>query len=299
MVAMKVDAMKFATALAFSDPAQYLPLAKASEEAGVWGLACSDHILQPKVIESPYPYTEDGAPRFEAFTPWMDPWVTIGAMSSVTTNLRFFTNVYVLGLRNVFVTAKQVSTAAVLSHGRVSLGIGLGWMEEEFRLTERPFERRGKRVDEMVEILRGVWSADGEWFAFDGEFHTIPEMEMSPQPPTEVPIYVGGISDFAMKRAARIGDGWISDLQPKAELAASISKIEQYRTEYGTSDKPFEYICSCSDEMGVDGYRRLADVGVTCVLTMPWVFTHGFTEDLQSRIDGTRAFGEDIIAKMA
>jgi probable F420-dependent oxidoreductase len=284
--------------MAFSDPSHYVPLAVASEEAGLWGLAVSDHVLQPKVINSPYPYTKDNAPRFTPFTPWVDPWVSIGAMSAVTERIRFFTNVYVLGLRNVFITAKQVSTASVFSNGRVSLGIGLGWMEEEFDLTERPFAKRGRRIDEMVDILRGVWGADGEWFSYHGEFHEIPEMEMSPRPPEPIPVYVGGISDFALRRAARIGDGWISDLQPRAELARQIAQINAYREEYHRADIPFEFICSCSDVRGVDGYRQLEADGVTCLLTMPWVYTHGFTEDLSARIEGTQAFGENVIAQM-
>lgn len=290
--------MKFATALAFSEPDHYVPLAKASEEAGIWGLAVSDHVLQPKEINSPYPYTEDNAPRFTPFTPWMDPWVSVGAMATVTSEIRFFTNVFVLGLRNVFITAKQVSTASVLSGGRVSLGIGLGWMEEEFELTERPFARRGRRIDEMVDILRGVWGANGEWFSYDGEFHQIPDMEMSPTPTEPIPIYVGGISDFALRRAARLGDGWISDLQPRAELARQIGQINAYREEYGRADEPFEFICSCSDVRGVEGYQQLESDGVTCLLTMPWVYTHGFTEDLHARLEGTLAFGENVVSQM-
>lgn len=291
--------MKFATALAFSPPDHYVPLAKASDDAGMWGLACSDHLVQPKTISSPYPYTTDGRPRFQPFTPWMDPWVTVGAMAAATSRLHFFTNVYVLGLRNVFVTAKTVATASVLSGGRVGLGIGLGWMAEEFELAERPFAQRGRRVDEMVEILRGLWAADGEWFSYDGEFHRIPPVEMSPAPPAPVPIYVGGVSDFALRRAARLGDGWISDLQSKAELAETIKRLNGFREEYGTADRPFECICSCSDVNDMDGYQALAEAGVTCLLTMPWFYSHGMTKDLGARIEGTLAFGEDVVAPLS
>ena len=131
--------MKFAASLAFSDPTHYCELARAAEESGWDALVLSDHVVHPEKIETPYPYTADGAPRWQAPAPWPDPWVSVGAMAAVTQRIRFLTGIYVLPLRNPFLVAKAVGTAAVLSGDRVSLGIGVGWMKEEFDLLEQDF----------------------------------------------------------------------------------------------------------------------------------------------------------------
>ncbi len=131
--------MRFSIGLAFSPAAHYVPLARAADEAGFHAVAVSDHVVNVETLRTPYPYTADGSRRWQPFTPWLDPWVAIGAMAAVTTRLRFFTNVYVLPMRNPFLVAKAVSTAAVLSGNRVTLGIGMGWCQEEFELMEQPF----------------------------------------------------------------------------------------------------------------------------------------------------------------
>src|SRR5689334_2706744 len=183
--------MKFCFAMSFSPLEEYLPLAKAADECGWHAVTCSDHVVNPKEISSPYPYTADGTRRWEPFTPWPDCWVAIGAMAGATEQLHFFTNVYVLPMRPPFVIAKEVATAAVMSNNRVALGIGMGWMEEEFELLEQPFARRGKRADEMLDVMRKLWG--GGWVEHHGEFYDFEALEMSPAPSAPVPVYVGGI----------------------------------------------------------------------------------------------------------
>ena len=142
--------MKFVTSLAFSDPTQLCDLARAADEAGWDGLVVSDHVVHPEKIATPYPYTKDGAPRWQAPAPWPDPWVAIGAMAAVTRRVRFLTGIYVLPMRNPFNVAKAVGTAAVLSGDRVTLGVGVGWMREEFaaaRATLRAARRAHGRDD--------------------------------------------------------------------------------------------------------------------------------------------------------
>jgi probable F420-dependent oxidoreductase len=286
--------MKFTFALSMSPLEQFVPLAKVADEHGWHAVACSDHVVNPEVMHSIYPYTEDGGRRWEPFTAWPDCWVAIGAMAAATTNLRFFTNVYVLPMRNPFAVAKTVGTAAVMSGNRVSLGIGMGWMEDEFNLLEQPFKRRGKRADEMLDVLRTLWS--GGWVEHHGEFYDFDSLEMSPTPTEPIPVYVGGVSEPALRRAAR-NDGWVSDIHTTEELAEIRTKLDGYRREYGREDKDFAMIASCSDAFDYDGYRRLEDVGVTHLLTMPWVFYAGFTDDLQPRIDGIKRFTDDILSR--
>ncbi|MDB3856323.1 LLM class flavin-dependent oxidoreductase, partial [Halieaceae bacterium] len=110
---------------------------------------------------------------------------------------------------------------------------------------------------------------------------------------------VGGISDAAHRRAARIGDGWLSDLQTSDEIIETVQKIQQYRKEYGRDHLPFEVMASASDAYDLDGYKKLEDNGITHVLTMPWPFYHGETEELEKKIDGTKRFADDVLAKMS
>ena len=287
--------MRFSIATAFAPPEHYVPLARAADAAGYHAMAVSDHVINLETLSSPYPYTADGSRRWEMHTPWLDPWVAIGAMAAATERLRFFTNVYVLPLRNPFVVAKAVATAAVMSGNRVSLGIGMGWCEEEFDLLEQPFRRRGRRADEMLELLLALWS--GEVIEHHGEFYDIPRLEMNPAVTEPVPVYVGGMSDAALRRAAH-HDGWVSDLMTSEQLGDSWRRIEQYRREAGTADRPFAVVGSASDVSDVDGYRRLTELGVTDLLTLPWVFYSGYTDDLSKKIDGINHFAEDVLARV-
>ena len=287
--------MNFVVSAAFNHPDHLLALAVTAEECGFSAMSFPDHVVHPERIDTPYPYTEDGSRRWEAFTPWVDPWVAISACAAVTTRLRFTNNVFVLGMRNPFLVAKAVSTAAVLSKGRITLTIGVGWSNIEYQLMQQDFRTRGKRTDEMIEVLRKLWT--GEMVEHTGRFYPFERLEMNPTPPERIPIWVGGISDPALRRAAR-NDGWLSDLQSSDEIAACIAKVRRYRAEQGQSDEPFDVMASASDAFTLDGYRRLGDAGVTHILTLPWIFTHGDTLDLGEKRDGMRRFAAAVIAKL-
>jgi len=287
--------VKFVLSAAFNAPEHLADLAVAAEECGFAAMAFPDHVVHPEVLDTPYPYTADGSRRWSAFTPWVDPWVAIGACAARTTRLRFTNNVFVLAMRNPFLAAKAIATAAVLSGGRVVLTVGVGWSKIEYTLAGQDFHTRGRRTDEMIEILRKLWS--GEMVEHRGQDYAFPRLEMNPPPPAPIPIWVGGISDAALRRAARY-DGWLSDLQTSAEIAACIERVRRHRAERGRAGEPFAVMASASDAFTLDGYRRLADAGVTHVLTLPWVFTHGDTRDLEKKKDGMRRFADDVIARM-
>jgi probable F420-dependent oxidoreductase len=287
--------VRFSIATAYIDPSELTAIARAADERGYHAMTVADHVVNLAELTTEYPYTEDGKRRWEPFTPWVDPWVTIGAMGAVTERLRFFTNVYVLPMRDPFTVAKMVATASALTGGRVGLGVGMGWCEEEFDLLGEPFRKRGKRADEMLALLAELWS-DG-WTEHHGEFYDVPRLEMTPTPPSPVPIYVGGMSDAALRRAAR-HDGWISDLISTAEAADLRQRIEDERERLGRTDVDFSMIASLNDAVGLDDYRRAADVGVTDVLTMPWAFYGGFGLDLQGKLDGLHRFADDVLAKL-
>lgn len=288
--------MEFGISVAFSDPTHLGPMARAAEQAGFARVALSDHVVHPRHIRTPYPYTADGTPRWPPFTGWLDPWVAIASMAALTDRLRFFTSVYVLPMRNPFLVAKTVGSAAVLSGGRVELGIGAGWMEDEFELMQQPFSGRGRRMDEMIEVLRLIWS--GGWVAHSGDHFEFDELEMSPVPERPIPIFVGGFSAPALRRAAAIADGWISDLHTSVELGALIARVKELRADGPRADDPFEILVTCSDAYDVAGYRRVADLGATHLTTMPWLFYGADPGVLQQKLDGIARFGDDVIAKM-
>jgi probable F420-dependent oxidoreductase len=288
--------MKFIVSTAFSDPAHYLPIATKADACGWDYVTISDHVAHPAVIASKYPYTEDGSLRWEEDTPWPDPWVAIGAMAGVTERIRFVTNIFVLPMRNPLLAAKSIGTAAVLSGDRVSLGVGVGWMKEEFELAGQDFHTRGKRTDEMIEIMRKLWT--GERVEHHGRHYDFGPVRMLPAPAAPVPIYVGGLSEAALRRTARLGDGWVSDLHSTEEFREIIGRLRQYREECGRGSEPLDVIAACTDAFDVDGYRRLEEIGVTHLQTQPWIFYSGKTERLEDKLDGLARFSDEIVAKL-
>ena len=289
--------MKFIVALAFAPVDHLGELARVADACGYDAVSLSDHVVHPAEIRTPYPYTPDGAPRWEPFTPWPDPWVTVGALAAVTRRLHFLSAIYVLPLRNPYLVAKAVGTAAVLSGGRVRLGVGAGWMRDEFELMEQPFAARGRRMDEMLELLAKLWQ--GGMVEHEGEFYRCPPVEMSPVPPAPVPIWVGGLSAPALHRAATRGDGWISDLHPSAELEAFVARLRTLRDDSPRAGEPFAVAASCSDAFDLDGYRRLRDLGVTHTITMPWLFHGAAQDDLPAKCAGLERFADEVLRPLA
>jgi probable F420-dependent oxidoreductase len=288
--------VKFVIPTAFSPASHFGAMARAAEDAGWDVIAISDHVAHPERIASPYPYTKDGSIRWNESTAWPDPWVSIAAMAAVTERIRFVTNIYVLALRNPFLAAKAIATAAVLSGDRVALGLGVGWMREEFELAGQDFHTRGKRTDEMLEVMRKLWS--GAYVEHHGRCYDFARVRTLPAPGAPVPVYVGGLSEAALRRAARSGDGWISDLHTAQELREIAARLRRYREEYGRAAEPFELIAACSDAFDADAIRRLADAGVTHYATAPWLFYGGSWDSLPDKVDGMRRFADQVIAKL-
>lgn len=260
--------MKFCNAMIGADPLDWCRLAQVAEEVGFSAAAVSDHVVYPSYLGSRYPYTPDGSPQFSPDEHWPDVWVSIAAMAAVTTTLRFMTNIYVLPLRNPFVVAKAVGSVSYLSGGRVDLGVGAGWMREEFELLEQPFRGRGKRMDEMLQVMHTLWS--GGMVEHHGEFYDFDPLEMKPAPPAPVPVYVGGDSDVAFARAAR-HDGWLGVHYKPAQLIEHCRRLRQFREDAGTTEHPFEIIATPLAIPSRDLLEELAGVGVTTILTSAWV----------------------------
>jgi alkanesulfonate monooxygenase SsuD/methylene tetrahydromethanopterin reductase-like flavin-dependent oxidoreductase (luciferase family) len=208
----------------------------------------------------------------------------------VTTRLRFVTTVYIPAIRNPYSAAKAIGTAAVLASGRVELGIGVGWCREEFALMGQQFEARGKRTDEIIDLMRALWKPG--WTRFDGEFYPTPRLEMQPTPPP-MPLYVGGLSDAALRRAAR-NDGWIGDLIKTDRAIEAVGRLRELRAENGLSLDDFTILTPLTDAFTTADYRRAADAGITGIITMPSMFYAGPDATLADKIDGMQRFRKDL-----
>jgi probable F420-dependent oxidoreductase len=288
--------MKFTVAIALSPLDQLTGLAATAEECGYASIALPDSLFFAEHATAAYPYTVDGRRFWTPDTPWCDPLVAAAAMGAVTSRIRFYTQVLKLNPRNPVLLARQVGSVAVLTGNRFGLGVGLGWAPEESEWCGGQFDHRGKRADEAIEILRLILG--GGMVQYHGEFYAFDRLQMSPAPSEPVPIYVGGHTEAALRRAARVGDGWASAMIKFDELREIIERLHTLRTEYGRT-APFEVQAVCLDRFGLDGYRQQADIGVTDVVVMPWLFHGvGFDGPLEAKQDSMKRFADEIMARL-
>lgn len=286
--------MKYTCSIAMGPIDQLTELARTAEEVGFDAIALPDSLFFMEKAAADYPYTPDGSRMWDENTPWVDPLIATAAMGAVTSTLRFYTNVLKLGSRNPLLLARQVGSVANLTGNRFGLGVGIGWAPEEFEWCGVPYARRGARVDEMIEVIKLVLA--GGMVEFHGEFFDFDRLQMSPAPTEPVPFYVGGHTEPALKRAARVGDGWTSAMMTCAQLAETITRINELRTEYGRGDLPFEFQSVCVDKFDVDGHRELAEAGVTDNIVVPWLlYGHGFGAPLADKQDAMKRFAETYI----
>jgi probable F420-dependent oxidoreductase len=282
--------MKFYVSSAFLKFDEIVEIARAADELGYEGMAIPDHVVNLETLATPYPYTDDGERRWQPFTEWPDPWVLVGALAQVTSRLKFVTTVYIPAMRDPYSAAKAIGTAACLSGGRVELGIGVGWCEEEFDLLGQSFAKRGKRTDEMVRLMKALWEPG--WTEFEGEFYSTPRLEMTPSPP-RIPVYAGGLSDIALRRAAGL-DGWIGDLISLEQAIERLDKVRALRAGKGLTMDGFTVLTPLNDAFLPEHYERAEAAGITGILTMPWVFYSGPDASTADKIEGMRRFRKDL-----
>lgn len=288
-------------------PADHLmALAPVAEAAGFHFIAVPDSAFYPETVSADYPYSADGSRFWAADTPFVEPFVAMAAMAGVTSRIRFVTNVVKLPLRDPLMVAKQLSSVAVLSGERVELGVGLSWIPEEFEWTRTEMKTRGARLDEQVEILRALCGGGGAQFVeYHGAHYDFGRLMMSPSPEQPVRLHVGGHSEPALRRAARIGDGWISVQATSEEIRRVAGELARYREEFDRAGVPFDLnvlpIDIVPNASGLDGYAALAadieTLGMTATFqVVPWYFTGGDPGDLAVRRDAIEACGADLIA---
>jgi probable F420-dependent oxidoreductase len=290
--------VRFSYAESLTDPSFYAPLARAAEAAGFDSMVIPDSLCYPEVSDSTYPYTADGSREFLEDKPFIDPFVLIAALGAVTERLRFTTFVIKLPIRHPVLVAKQVGSVAALTGNRLGLGVGTSPWPEDYDVTDVPWERRGKRMDEMLDILRGLLG--GDFFEYHGEIFDLQSIKMTPAPSAPVPILIGGHGEAALRRAARVGDGWMHGGGDPGELPGLLDRLGELRREHGREDVPFEVHVISMDAYTPDGEKRLEDIGVTDVIVgFRWPYVVGpDTEPLQDKLDALGRYAEDVIAKV-
>jgi probable F420-dependent oxidoreductase len=286
--------MDFSVALPMLPPEHFLPLARAAEDAGFASIAVPESVFFPEAVSADYPYTADGGRFWSPETPFLDPFVAIPAMAAVTERIRFFTNVLKLGIRDPLLVAKTVSSAAAMADGRVGLGVGLSWIPEEFEWLGKNMRTRGARTDEAIDIIRLVCT--GEWVEYHGKHYDFGRLMVRPVPTRPVPIYVGGLSEPGMRRAARTGDGWISVANTMDEVAGVVPRLAELREEFGR-DGEFEIKALCTDAFDEAGFTRMAEIGVTEAMVCPWFYRPGDVESLEHQVESVLAFGEETVSR--
>jgi probable F420-dependent oxidoreductase len=289
--------MKFGLAFASSigtDPESALEIARVAEEVGfesVWG---GEHVIFPSTIESTYPYTADGKVPATPETSIPDPLIWLAYVAAAAPTLRLGTCILILPQRNPLVLAKELATLDHLTGGRVELGIGVGWMKEEFDALGVPWERRGRRNDEYVEALRTIWS--GSHVEYHGEFVDFEPLTCTPLPAqgADIPILVGGDSDVAIRRAARLADGYFPGEGVPERLADLIVRVRAACEELDRDPDSIEINAMFGAQMADPpaGVEQMRDAGVGRIM-VPAFFFAG-----DGGLDRLRTFGEQVVVNV-
>ena len=285
--------MRFSLAEAMCDPSHYAPLARAAEEAGFHAMTLPDSVAYPETSDSKYPYTPDGDRGFLEDKPFLDPFCLASVLGAVTTNLRFHTFVVKLPIRHPVLVAKQVASTAALTQDRFGFGVGLSPWPDDYRLTGVAWEGRGRRMDEMIAIVRGLLR--GGYFHFDGECFHVDSIKISPVPARAVPVLIGGHSDAALDRAAKLGDGWMHGGGDTADLARMIAQLRELRKRHGRGEEPFEIHVLSKDAYTREGVQRLEELGVTDAIIG---FRNAYEADampLEKKLSAIRRLGEKVV----
>ena len=287
---------RFTLMLGMGGYEDYQAVARAAEAAGFASVSMPDSIFFPQKTESDYPYADTAAVRqFISVSPFIEPIVAMTWMAAVTTKLRFYPGVMKVPVRQPLILAKALSSLAALSNNRVSLGAGLSPWREDFSYNGVDFDKRGKLMDECIEILRGAMS--GEYFEYHSDNYEFGPMKMSPAVTKPVPILIGGHTKPALARAARLGDGWISANADFDTLKGLIEQLNALRAEHGTLQRDdFEIHGFDINARTIDDMRRVRDLGMTDMCVSAWnVYEPNIS--LQEKLDGIRQFGDEFISK--
>lgn len=289
--------MRFHYAESMTAIENYLPLAKAAEEAGYAGFTISDSLIYPKASDTSYSYTDDGGREFLENKPFVESFILASMMGAVTTKLEMTTNVVKLPVRPPLYSAKLAASIAAMTNNRFNLGVGLSVWPEDYQVMGVGYEKRGKRLDECIDIVRGL--TNGGYFEYHGEFYDLPPVKINPVSTKPLPILIGGHSDAALKRAAR-NDGWMFAGGAPGTLEPLLQKLNQFREEMGEMNKPFRIFATSMGQLTLDDMKQKMEVGVTDMVV---VFRNLYaveedSQPLQQKLDDMRRFADNVVTRI-
>ncbi|GGO74563.1 TIGR03619 family F420-dependent LLM class oxidoreductase [Nocardioides deserti] len=290
--------MRFTYAEAMTRVEYYAPLAQAAEAAGYTSMTIADSLIYPEESDSTYPYTDTGDREFLDGKEFIETMVLCAHLFAVTSTLRLTPFVLKLPVRPPVLVAKQASSLAYLSGNRLGLGVGISPWPEDFAALGVPWAKRGKRMDECLDIVRGLTS--GEYFSYSGDFYDVASLKQTPAPTERLPLLVGGHADAALRRAVRKGDGWMHAGGDGEELDRLLGRLAEIRREEGDTRDDFEVHVISYDAYTPDGIKRLEDKGVTdCIVgfRIPYIVGPD-TEPLEKKVAALERYAEDVIAKV-
>jgi probable F420-dependent oxidoreductase len=270
-------------------PQQMVEVAVEVERLGFDTAWLGEHIISPVTMSSSYPYapSEEGAPAYHSRLPFYDPYAALSFLAARTERIKLGLSLSIVPLHDPYHLARSVATIDLFSGGRFVFGVGTGWLEEEFDIVGRPWDRRGARLEESLEVMIRLWN-DAEP-AFEGEFFNFPPSAMEPKPMTQPhpPFVFGGITPVALRRAARLGDGWIGVGLGTENIGPIVKELHSMRDGFGRGDDPFEVALIVSKVPNREDIAVLEAAGVDQVVVRPWVKG-------RDAVRGLRAFATDI-----
>lgn len=280
--------MKVGVTLAVANPSAWPEIALHADDLGFESVWIPEHLVLPvKMAGSPH----DGAqhPPIPPVTPVFDALNYLSFLAGRTRNIRLGTQVYNIGLRHPFISARAASTLDVVSGGRFEFGVGASWLREEWDAAGLVFGSRGARVDETLQICKALWTEPT--IAHHGRFFDFDEVMFEPKPvqPGGPPLHIGGDGTAALRRVARYGDGWLPMNHTRDMLPASLKTLHALWDEQGRSGRPVVTIGMPVNS--VDDVRHLADLGVDRVVVAPWRRTSG-------AIEGISRFADEILGHL-
>jgi probable F420-dependent oxidoreductase len=273
-------------------PLSLPPIARRADQLGYDSLWISEHLLFPTRIDSKYPYDPTLGPPLPS-TPLFDPLLSLAYIAAHTRCIQLGTGIYIAPLRHPLITAKLVATLDALCGGRLILGVGAGWLKEEFDAIGASWERRGTRMEEIIQIMRRLWTE--QRVAHRGRFYQFDELGFEPKPArAPVPILIGGETAAALGRAARCGDGWLGMFHTPESAAARIKELRAMRD----GERPFEISVAHATVPDIDEIRRFRDAGVDRVVIIGGRLLGGGATTVETMLDRLDRFADTVMRRV-
>lgn len=268
---------------------QMIGMAQLAESSGFESVWTFEHVVVPLDYQSKYPYSPTGKMGGPAETNFFDPLIALTAIAASTKTLRLGTGVNILSQTNPLLLAKQTATLDQISNGRFMLGVGIGWLQEEFVAMGTPFDRRGARFDDYVAAMRKVWA--GEVVEHDSDFlnwHGFKSFPLPMQKP--MPVIIGGAKGKIYQRIARHGDGWFAPIPDPEELSTALKELKSVCKAEGRNYSDIEITTMWAPQAGLDSIKRLQDLGVARVAV--------FAAAAGDPVEAIKKIGAEVIAKL-